>query len=390
VTIPISSAVESVFAVYFAPGAGEVPTIDAVADAADQWAAVHLQPPLSEAVAAVPRAGLLSIDLRPADQLPPLPIELLQHMGLGELEERIARSATHVVLVLAKDLNTHPRAGMWAAQAAALGARDLVQGVVFDPEALRVVKPDEAKDWFSPTGVVGVVQHIIVPFSIGDRGLGWMTTRGLGKFGLPDLELRDVPPNLDKLNVLMNAVGQYLVEATFREVAAHKGNVTKLQLPAEITVDRGFVARARPETPDESSTANSGATVALRFDSEQRTSGPPMIRIERPPSFPGDTGIWLNHVAEQLLGSTHRVLMAKTAGDSMQRAHERALSELPQIKQRFAAGLKPGEVLFIKHGFPTTTGSHEYMWAAVSRWQGDQLTVQSRTNRETLPGSRSA
>jgi uncharacterized protein YegJ (DUF2314 family) len=387
-TIPISGMVQPAFAVYFGAGSGELPTADAAAGALDQWASAHIPSPLREAVAAFRKAGLLSIGVRPAAQLPLPPIELLQHMGLGELEERIARSATHVVLVVAKDLNMPPRAGLWAALAGALAVRDLVQGVIFDPESLRIIKAEEGAGWFSPNGVVRVAEHIIVPFSIGDRGLGWMTTRGLGKFALPDLELRDLPPNLDKLSIFMNAVAQYLVEAAFREVAARKANIDRLELPAEVSIDRALVARALRQKDDNASTDDGRVTAVLRFDSDPSTSGPPMIRIERPPSFAGDTGVWLNHVAGELLGKSHKTLMAKTEGDSMQRAHDRALSELPQIKQRFVAGLKPGEALFIKHGFPTTTGSREYLWAVVNRWQGTSLTVQVANDPHQVEGLR--
>ena len=387
-TIPISGMVQPVLAVYFVPGSHGPPDLDAAARDLDDWATAHVPSPLREAVAAFRKAGLLTVSVRPADQLPPLPIELLQFMGLGELEERIARSSTHVVLVLAKDLNMPPRAGLWAVLAAALSIRDRVDGVIFDPEALRIVKPEDAIDWFSPSGEVRVAQHIIVPFSIGERGLGWMTTRGLTKFGVPDLELRDLPPNLDKLSIFMNGVAQHLVEATFREVAARKAQVDSLELPAEITIDRAQVARALRREPDNAPTDDIGVTAAIRFDPDQSQSAPPMIRIERPPSFAGDTGVWLNHVAGELLGKTHKTLMAKTEGDSMQRAHERALSELPQIKERFLAGLKPGEVLFIKHGFPTTTGSREYLWAAVNRWKGTRLTVQVANDPHEVEGLR--
>jgi uncharacterized protein YegJ (DUF2314 family) len=98
--------------------------------------------------------------------------------------------------------------------------------------------------------------------------------------------------------------------------------------------------------------------------------------------------VWLNHVASELLGGSRDIRMAKTEGDSMQRAHERALGELPQIKERFLAGLKPGEVLFVKHGFPTTTGSREYIWAAVNRWQGSRLTVQVANDPNEVEGLR--
>src|SRR5207302_6815192 len=141
-TIPISGMVQPVLAVYFAPGSHGLPDLEAAARDLDEWASAHVPSPLREAVAAFRKAGLLTVSVRPADQLPPLPIELLQFMGLGELEDRIARSSTHVVLVLAKDLNMPPRAGLWAVLAAALSIRDRVDGVIFDPEALRIVKPE--------------------------------------------------------------------------------------------------------------------------------------------------------------------------------------------------------------------------------------------------------
>jgi uncharacterized protein YegJ (DUF2314 family) len=385
VTFPVSATVGSVFAIYFAPNAGG-PTRDALAGAAATWSDAHLEPPLRDAVAAFRRQGLVSIELRPGADLPPLPIDLLRHMGLGELEERIVRATTEVVLVTGQDLNVRPRIGMWAVLTAALGVRELLQGAVFDPDALRIIDPDKSARWSSPTGEIAVTQHIIVPFSIGDRGLGWMTTRGLQKFGLPDLELRDVPPNLNQLSVLMNAVAQFLVEETFRKVAESKGKIDQLSLAAEIGVDRALVARAGGRKPDSDSAAGGAATVALRYDSTDRVPGPPMIRIERPPGFSGDTGIWLNHVASQLLGSEDKVRMTDTSGEAMTRAHGRAVAELPQIKQRFMAGLKPGEVLFIKHGFPTSTGSKEYIWATVNRWEGSALTVQVANDPTDVPG----
>lgn len=386
VTIPITGTVGSAYAVFFAPGSDRSPTPDALAEAAARWSDTHLEPPLRDAVGVYRRGGLLSIELRPAADLPPLPIPVLRHMGLGELEERIVRSATEVVLVTGHDLNVRPRVGMWAALAAALGVSELLQGAVFDPDALRIIDPEKAARWFSPTGEIGVTKHIIVPFSIGDRGLGWMTTRGLEKFGLPDLELRDVPPNLNQLSVLMNAVGQFLVEETLRKVAESKGKVDQLTIAAEISVDRALVARAGASKPDDAQTASGAAPVALRYDATDSVPGPPMIRIERPSGFSGDTGIWLNHVAGQLLGSEDKVQMADTSGQAMTRAHERAVAELPLVKQRFVAGLKPGEVLFIKHGFPTSTGSKEYIWATVNRWEGSALTVQVANDPADVPG----
>ena len=60
----------------------------------------------------------------------------------------------------------------------------------------------------------------------------------------------------------------------------------------------------------------------------------------------------------------------------MEAAHQRAVRELPGAKRRFQAGLRPGETLLVKHGFPTRDGGHEYMWVAVNTWTGDRLEGQ--------------
>jgi uncharacterized protein YegJ (DUF2314 family) len=70
----------------------------------------------------------------------------------------------------------------------------------------------------------------------------------------------------------------------------------------------------------------------------------------------------------------------KTDSEAMEIAHRRAVEELPQVKQRFLAGLRPGESLIVKHGFPTQGEKNEYMWLAVNTWRGDRLQTQLMNN----------
>jgi len=60
----------------------------------------------------------------------------------------------------------------------------------------------------------------------------------------------------------------------------------------------------------------------------------------------------------------------------MEAAHQRAVRELPGVKRRFQAGLRPGETLLVKYGFPTPGEGHEYMWVAVNTWTADRLKGQ--------------
>jgi uncharacterized protein YegJ (DUF2314 family) len=80
-------------------------------------------------------------------------------------------------------------------------------------------------------------------------------------------------------------------------------------------------------------------------------------------------GVWLYASLVELLGPRQEpVFHVATEGEAMQAAHSRAVAELPDVKGRFHAGLRPGQILYVKHGFPTPDGSKEYMWLAVERW----------------------
>jgi uncharacterized protein YegJ (DUF2314 family) len=383
-TIPFRGEAGDVYAVYFSPAAHAVPEDDEVRNAARHWQGHHLEDPLKQAVGAFVKRGLVTMRVQPVASLPELPLNLLRYVGLGELEDRVVRSATHAVVVLTQDLNIPPRAGMWSALSAALGIAERLDGVVFDPDALRIVDRSAAAGWFGPMGVVAAARHIIVPFSVGESGLGWMTTRGLQKFGLPDLQLTDVPPNLDRLSVLLNSVAQYLIDSGFKAALERHGEIDSLEIDSEVDIEPQVVARAlgRPGTAD----GLRAVRVGLRFDADAQ---PPTITIVRPSGVMSSQAEWLYTVIEALSEQkTETPIMAKTDSDEMTAAHDRAMSEMPGVKQRFGNGLRPGEVLFMKHGFQTPDGDREFMWFAVTGWSGPSVSGQLANEPRQIPSLR--
>ncbi len=388
VTIPLQSTVQPIYVVYFAPTPAGNPTAEDLAKSIDDFVGAHLEAPIRDAAIALRRSALFSVRTMAVDQLPAPPLHLLRYGRMTELDERIIQSATHAVVLRGQDLNVAPCLGLWTTLGAALAVRQLLEGVVFDPEALRIVKPD-ALEWFTTRGAIAVAHHIIVPSSIGDRGLGWVTTRGLGKFGLPDLEVRDVPPNLNApLHLFMDTVAQLLVEAALEAVREKRLGAKEMVMPAETGVDVSTLARAHSETPSGPSREDVSVPIGLRFAPEDRAPEVPMVRLVPPRSFGNDTGVWLSHALDRLVGSEHEVRMARTRSEAMQRAHERAIAELPALKARFQAGLGLAQVLFVKHGFPTPAGSAEFMWLAVNRWEGTRLVGQLSNEPREIPGLR--
>jgi uncharacterized protein YegJ (DUF2314 family) len=74
-----------------------------------------------------------------------------------------------------------------------------------------------------------------------------------------------------------------------------------------------------------------------------------------------------------LFGASVEMAQADRSNESVAAAHRQAVAELPWVRARFQAGFRFGEVLHIKHGFPTTGAGHEYMWIAVTRWAEERL-----------------
>jgi uncharacterized protein YegJ (DUF2314 family) len=59
---------------------------------------------------------------------------------------------------------------------------------------------------------------------------------------------------------------------------------------------------------------------------------------------------------------------------------------MPYAKKRFADGLRPGELLFVKHGFETQSGSQEYLWLVVTQWPGQHVVGQLANDPQDVPG----
>ena len=318
VTIPARSAVDAVFAVLFAPAGDKPPDADSLRPAIVSWRDRHLRDPLRAGVAMAQDNGWVSLQVARAVNLSIPRMELLRQVGAGEFEERILEVATHAVVCGCPGINIRPRIGLWSALATALAVADRLQGIVFDPESRSILHMDRGIESFSGKGTISVAQHIMIPFSAGqDGGLGWLATRGMGKFGLPDIELRGVPPNLDRLNFFMNSVAQLLLEAAFRrsegidyeagEIEADSVELPdeyEVQLPDELEIDDVAVARAHGRVPHAGSPESAVARVGLRFDPAKRNHHPPMIRLVAPEGEP-DQEVWLNRI-DQTLGTGAR------------------------------------------------------------------------------------
>jgi uncharacterized protein YegJ (DUF2314 family) len=163
-----------------------------------------------------------------------------------------------------------------------------------------------------------------------------------------------------------------------------------LPLRAEMTLTLANVRRAYENEGDEEQGSDSDGVenaeentnesgpyslpqTRFRLEPHATQRGQPiLLRILPPSDFRGGVAIWLNELLTDLFGSNPQLAMMQSDDRAMEEAHLRAVEELPQVRSRFLSGFRSGEVLHIKHGFPTDDG-HEYMWIAVTTWSGERI-----------------
>jgi uncharacterized protein YegJ (DUF2314 family) len=217
----------------------------------------------------------------------------------------------------------------------------------------------------------------VIPQSVDERGVSWITTKGLAKFGLPELQMKGAPPNLTQsLWPIVNGTAHMLFQRV-GELSEQTGEpVKELVLPQETRFDFSLVAASVGKDPEPPPEGARGWTM-LGFNYEP--GGPEhdsFLTIGPPPSYRGKAGVWFNSMLSDLLGADDTLRHVKHDTETMEAAHLQAMGELPTIRGRFQGGLQPGEQLLVKHGFEVPNGGHEYMWLVVNTWHGDRLCCQ--------------
>jgi uncharacterized protein YegJ (DUF2314 family) len=375
--LPLPQALHLAFGVYFALGVETPPTSDSLLELTRDW--IRRQPGemLPEALMELSKRGVLNLEFGPRDMLPTPPPEMVRYMGLDELTERRLEKATHVVGIFCPELPRAPFFGYWLALAAAKATAERYSGAVFDPGMLKVLKATEAEEGLPEDGLVRVARHMMVPQSRGNRGLLWTTTKGLSKFGLPELEIKDAPSDLStQLMLMINGVAGHLIKQLWEQsIESEPGKLT-LVVDREPSITLKDIERAFGEEPSNIHENALGQTrVRLEFHPGKR--GHDSFLTILPPSASHEKrGEWLHGACADLFGSADTLRNVSSDSEAMEAAHMEAVSRLPSIRQRFHEGLSIGQILYVKYGFPLpgTDDGHEYMWCVVNTWRGDRLS----------------
>ncbi|MFD0691787.1 hypothetical protein [Actinomadura fibrosa] len=239
----------------------------------------RVEPPLRGLVLGMLDSPMVTLDQRPASGFPPLPAGLLAAYGAPSGDLASISAASHLLAVRATYRPGWPPAHEWAARAiagavgAALSAPviDVFTPQVLDQARLRRSLP-------GPDNTIRLTDWMLLPHTSRPNGF-WFTTKGLARFGLPELQTENVPPALvEPWGRLLNGLARRLLDL-WLEALRTGGLPVAVDLPETVSVGLHDIAAAQgAEDP-----MRREVPVRLRLDA----SGEPVLTVRAAADGPG-------------------------------------------------------------------------------------------------------
>jgi hypothetical protein len=169
--------------------------------------------------------------------------------------------------------------GLWAAIAAGRSAAVELRGALFDAAAARLTPIASYQQGLPGTGLLAVADHTVLSSTTDSRGLARWYTRGMGKFGLPEVEIQDAPAGLD-LGPLLRDLAQFLLDQLLTANHDREQPVAELSLGPEISLPQ----------------ADGSARFRI-IHTPRQGDLPPIVDVLPTPGYRGTQGAFLAAVA---------------------------------------------------------------------------------------------
>jgi hypothetical protein len=327
--------------------------------------AARVASPVGVAAQMMLDAGTVTVAAVPSSSLPPFGGRLREYRELDPGLVRVVTAAAEFVMIRAVSSPGWPPMHEWAGRACAavLAAEagvplvDSATPQVLTADAALLTLPVAEDDRFR------LADWLLVFQSAGRGGL-WMTTKGLGRFGLPELQVRNVPPQLGRAwTRVLNGVASRLLGIWLRALRDQAGSAFA-QLPELLEVRERDIARAY----DAPGTGGPAVAVRLAFDPSPEDNADSFVSIQPPDDYPASAGEFMAGVHAALFGQSGQEIRHLAPSEEMNRAMRAAREALPAVRARFLAGdLPPRAQLMVKHEI-SAQGRAEYPWAYVTSW----------------------
>lgn len=249
--------------------------------------------------AATRSSGGVAIDVMPVDAAPLPPAALLRAMGASTEALATLGSADEAALVRSVGGPGMPPANEVAAYAAAQTLADVYDGVLIDTVIPRIVE--------TPRGIgddFRLADWVVLPHSSGADGDLWFTTKGMTRFGLPELHSRGVPESASNAwGAVLTGVAQVLTRLVGEALTEDSGRAF-VELPARLEVSLRDIAAGYSDRSR--SAADPGldvtAEIGLAWDPVPQEEADSFLAVQ-PPEDSTETKDWVASTVRTLFGT---------------------------------------------------------------------------------------
>ncbi|MBA3993473.1 MAG: hypothetical protein C0469_08095, partial [Cyanobacteria bacterium DS2.3.42] len=199
--------------------------------------------PLGKGISALISRGLMQVEYRSKDECSEIPAQTLAYMGAKPDQLSQLKNAKGFVLISTTGLPgwppRHELAGRAAAAALALEQNCILVDMYFP----RVMTPQDALETVAIGKEVEFKNWIKVLTSKSETGC-WMTSRGLARTGLPDLQAVEASPQLaEPLPYVMTGLA-WKIANKFAIDLSQNPRLTSFALPADIEISELDISEA--------------------------------------------------------------------------------------------------------------------------------------------------
>jgi hypothetical protein len=343
------------------------------ARAAQDRAAARLADRLGSPVGVAARmmldAGELTVAAVPPSSLPPLGVGRHDYLDVDPGLVRAVTSAGEFVMIRALSRPGWPPMHEWAGRACAAVLAAEAGVPLVDTATPQVLTADAALRTLpaAEDARFRLADWVLVFQSAGSGGL-WMATKGLRRFGLPELQVRNVPPQLGRSwTRVLNGLASRLLGTWLHTLRDQAGSAFA-RLPELHEVREADIARAYDaHGTGGAGTGDAAVAVRLTFDPSP-DSADSFVSVQPPDDYPASAGEFMAGVHATLFGQAGHQIRPLAPSAEMDRAIRAAQAALPEVRARFLAGDLPARAqLMIKHAI-AARGRAEYPWAYVTSW----------------------
>lgn len=266
------------------------------------YAVVTADPP---AEAALHSGQGLAIDVVRVEDAPLPPSPLLRAMGADAPALAAYDSATHAVMVRAVGSPRFPPQHELAAYSSARAIAEMCEGLVLDTVIPRIVTRARAVD-----AAFRLADWMVLPHSA-DRarpGLLWFTSKGMTRFGLPELQSHDVPEPLGNAwGAVLTGIGLVLLRDHERALAEDPA-IALREVPAEMAVSLRDIAAAYSDEArfGDDADLDVGQNFRVELDPSTSEEADSFLTVRPPAGFGGTPEQWAAAVVRALFTDVGR------------------------------------------------------------------------------------